>query len=488
MLQYLLNTTAIWLLSLVLFDLFLRKESYHNYNRFYLLFTFLLGALLPLFHWQYQYVTTITQSALQHPVQQVITAKENIITATIPLSPAFNWAQLFMVVYVTGFIVTLCILLLDLVKLVKYYHGHKSKEDNWLVIETGREHAPFSFLNALFVHSKLQYDTNEWNMIIIHEKRHYKLLHAADLLLMQLSRIIFWFHPLVYVYNARLLLVHEYQADKTTAQPQVYGKFLVEQAILQSAPALSHSFNRAPIKNRIVMLTHRSSEIAKSKLLVFIPLVVVCILCFSQNSFSNKPKKEGNKCTYRGNTIEFLAPQKPDSYLYTDEKTGETSRKPISWPTPPIKVNGDKIYDPYNDKNIQPPVLRSSCKNLAVYIMQNAKKEMETLNDGKYFFIISDVVINAKGMVVYFDDQGIFQVGVEIDKQPKSKQIIDNKINDLMNDAPLFEPAKVNNAPASFLINSVTCFSYGYDNGWDFTVKDHKIIWDVTSGTIHPKD
>jgi hypothetical protein len=44
MLQYLLNATAIWLISLVLFDLFLRRESYHGYNRFYLLFTTLVGS------------------------------------------------------------------------------------------------------------------------------------------------------------------------------------------------------------------------------------------------------------------------------------------------------------------------------------------------------------------------------------------------------------------------------------------------------------
>ena len=302
MLQYLLNATAIWLISLVLFDVFLKKESYHVYNRFYLLLTFLLGALLPLVHWP-QDAAPVMQAAVKLPVQQVLIAKEQVINAATPVSHAFDWDQVLGGIYVIGVLVAISLLLIDIVKLAAYYRGGpRTKDGKWLVIETGKEHAPFSFLNTLFVNSRAQYSDEEWEMILVHEQRHTALLHFADLLLMQAARVLFWFHPLIYVYNKRLLLVHEYQADKTAKQPaQVYGRFLVEQAILQSAPALSHSFNRSPIKNRIAMLTHRSSEIARSKLLLFIPLLIVCVFCFSQNSFSNKPKKEGNVCLYRGN-------------------------------------------------------------------------------------------------------------------------------------------------------------------------------------------
>jgi len=123
----------------------------------------------------------------------------------------------------------------------------------------------------------------------MHERRHYTLLHFADLLLMQLAKIVFWFHPLAYAYNKHLLLVHEFQADKVSAQePQQYGQFLVEQALLQTAPVLSHSFNRSPIKKRIVMLTRKSTAAARTKMLVFIPLAMVCFIFFAKDSFSQK--------------------------------------------------------------------------------------------------------------------------------------------------------------------------------------------------------
>ncbi len=112
----------------------------------------------------------------------------------------------------------------------------------------------------IFVGSRSEYSEGEWGMILAHEQRHSVLLHAVDAALVQTLRIVFWFNPLVYMFSRRLQMVHEYQADKASAsQPQEYGRFLVEQAVLQSAPAISQPFNRSPIKNRILMLTKNAS-------------------------------------------------------------------------------------------------------------------------------------------------------------------------------------------------------------------------------------
>ena len=470
MLQYLLNVTAIWLLSLVLFDVFLKKENYHWYNRFYLLFTFLLGAFLPLMHWQKESEAIITQAVLQRPVQQLITTKETIVSTTMPATN-FNWAQIFTAIYLIGVIIALSLLLIDIIKLSRFYNGTKrSKEGNWLVIETGKDHAPFSFLKTLFINNKMQYSSDEWNMVLLHEKRHYTLLHFADLTLMQLAGIVLWFHPLVHLYNKRLLLVHEYQADKTFTQPQAYGKFLIEQALLSSAPTLAHSFNRSPIKKRIAMLTHRSSGIAKSKFLLLIPLLFVCVLCFSQSNSSKDPQKVGNKCVYKGNTIEFLAPKKPDSYLYTDEKTGEQTRKPITWPMPPIKLNGQKIYDHYKDKDIQSTAMLFEYTSLEDCVMKNVKAELEKLDDGEYFITIGDIVVDANGTIAYFDNQGVFRTGGGMDEHNLQKKNIDSKITDLMYSSPAYIPARVNGKRVPYLVND--------GNGWTFTVKDHSLQWD----------
>src|ERR1019366_7531043 len=96
MLQYLLNVTAIWLMSLVLFDVFLRRESYHRYNRFYLQFTFLLGALFPLVQWQGD--SRPYPATLEKPIAQVITAKQNVIAASTPAT-SIDWQQWLFIIY-----------------------------------------------------------------------------------------------------------------------------------------------------------------------------------------------------------------------------------------------------------------------------------------------------------------------------------------------------------------------------------------------------
>ena len=114
MLQYLVNTTAIWLISLLMFDLFLRKETYHNYNRGYLLVTFLLGSLLPI--WQWQGDTSLAEGAIQLPVERIIAAKQNIVAAATPASD-IDWTLWIAVIYGTGAFVALSLLLLDIIKM-----------------------------------------------------------------------------------------------------------------------------------------------------------------------------------------------------------------------------------------------------------------------------------------------------------------------------------------------------------------------------------
>ena len=400
MLQYLINTTAIWLISLLLFDVFLRRESYHNYTRFYLLFTFLLGVLLPLVQWQDS--GRSYSGTFQKPVEQVIIAKQSIVSAGAPVSTTIHWQQLLWIGYLAGAIVAFILLVADILKLNNYNRkGIKSFYDGWHIIATGKNHAPFSFRNNLYISNRNLYNNEEWNMVLLHEKRHTSLFHFIDLILLQSARIIFWFHPLVYIYNKRLLLVHEYQADNAAArQPKIYGSFLIEQAMLRPAPSLSHSFNRSPIKNRIVMLTRKSTAASKTKMLVFLPLAMVCFICFSKNGFSQRFVRNGNKVTYRGNTF-TLTEVMHDTVEVVDPVTGITTKKVITKDPTVIAMNGKSLGDNITDQ----AKFTGSDKDLRQYLLRNMREELGQLKDGYYKLDISDIIIDQNGKIVYFDYQ-----------------------------------------------------------------------------------
>jgi hypothetical protein len=277
----------------------------------------------------------------------------------------------------------------------------------------------------------------------------------------------------VYIYNRRLLLVHEYHADSSPGlQQAVYGEFLIEQALLGAAPSLATSINRSSIKRRLIMLTHKSHGRAKLKLLLVVPLLAVCLCCFTKNSLANKPNKEGNVCKWRGNTIEFLAPKKPDSYLYKDETTGKISRRAINWPAPPIKLNGKEIYDAERHPDVVPSTALAMEDGLAAYILEQLRYDLEKLKDGNYFIVISDIVIDENGRIAYFQNDGIGP-----DDSIKNRQILNDKIDELLAAAPAYEPAKLNNARVPCFARSLFAGTFGYGPGADFTIQNHKLTY-----------
>ena len=480
MLQYLLNATAIWLLSLTLFDLFLRKESYHNYNRFYLFFTFFLGIFLPL--WQWQDDSLVFQSSLQRPVERLLTAKQNMITTSTISAAKTDWEVYLWYIYLAGVLISSLLLIAEVVKIIRLYHsGSRSRQGSGIIIQTGKDHSPFSLFNMIFVSSRDNYNPEEWDMLIAHEQMHGMLLHFIDVLVMQLARIVFWFHPLVYIYNTRLVMQHEYQADRVSAaKPQFYGQFLIEQALLQNAPSLTHSFNRSPIKNRIVMLTRTSSFAAKTKMLVFIPLALVCIVCFSKNSFSQKFEKNGNIVTYHGNKFELSEPE-TDTIVIVNPVTGKEETKIATKVPYPVKMNGSKIYAPWEIKNNASPALGTpynaesalNAETLKEYLLSNLKEELAKLKDDTYALNLQHVVVDEKGRIVYFEYNGISVFGAAgndpnksgVDKSVQTR--ITRQVYTLLNNAPAHTPASVNAHDVPAMISD-------YDRGM-FTIKDRKV-------------
>jgi len=473
--QYLINTTAIWLLSLLLFDIFLRRESYHSYNRFYLLFTLILGSTLPLVQWPQ--ASAVYPTVLHAPVERVIAARQTIAAAAIP-SQEINWAMWLAAIYIMGAVAALSVLVADALKLAASFRsGKRSVSGRWQLIETGKEHAPFSFRNTLFVQSRQQYSTDEWNMILTHEQRHSDLLHFADLLVMHLARIIFWFHPVVYIYHKRLLLVHEYQADNSAAaQPQTYGKFLIEQAMLHAAPSLTHSFNRSPIKNRILMLGRRSGHLSRTKILVLLPLVLVCTLCCSRNS---KPafEQKGNAFTLPGTTVEMTR-QQTDTITIIDPVTGKEDTQIQTMSPRPLKMNGKKIQQPTIDDlgGMHPKTIEQSGDKFYNYLISNLKPLLEKLEDGKYFLGPLYPIVNEKGQLAYYELRSIHKSAVAFPGATMAQMNATQRIDEALKRSINEKTATLLRGVPDFGILNIDGTAMPYDlGGYSIEIKNHHL-------------
>lgn len=476
MLQYLLNMTAIWVLSLLVFDLFMRRESFHSYNRLYLIATLLAGILLPL--WSLQEADIAYVSKASEPAIENVTAVKQAIVQSSVANTSTDYSAAIFYVYMIGVLIGILPVLKELITIVRFYKaGDKTKDGVWTIIETGKAHSPFSAFRYVFISNKQDYTPDELRIILSHEEQHGHALHFIDLILFQLIKIACWFNPLVYIYHNRLLAVHEYQADAAVDKlPAEYGRFLIEQALLSPAPALSHTFNRSPIKNRIMMLTRRSSALAQSKCILAIPLTLVCVLCFTKNALSDdKRTVNGNKITYRGNV--FTMKEYPnDTIIVVDPTTGEEKIVIRRKSAMPIAMNNEKIYSEYetDEKGYTNAVTdfntigTLSAGSIKQAIVNEIKEDLSKLPDDEYNLGLSNIILDKKGKISYYDYEGFFPYHTATKLTEDLKKHIEKKIIGVINKLSA-SPAKLKDKPVIFMINNKGLFDH-------ITIQKGKII------------
>lgn len=481
MLQYIINSTAIWLTGLLIFDLFLRREAMHGYNRVYLVTILLAGALIPI--WSLGNDSVIYSNNAGRPIAEQTAAMRDAIVSGSE-QELLGWEQWLQIIYLAGIGVCSILLLKDLLIILKMYRkGDKSKDGTWTIVETGANMSPFSAFRVVFISAKADYTKEELAMVLAHEEQHGHLLHFIDVLIIRLFQILFWFNPMIYLLEKRLLLVHEYQADMAVDNnPSEYGRFLVEQSVLNAAPVLAHSFIRSPLKKRILMLTRKTTSLARGKQLLIAPVLLLSLLCFTKNAFSGEePQKDGNKITYKGNVIEYSVPPTlaPDTVEVRDPSTGEMKIIITRMEPTPIKINGEQVY---NNSSIQTPgkyggdvstESNFSGQGLKVYLLTNMDKEIKKLDDGTYTISVGDIIIDKKGAIVFFTFGGINKK-IKEEKFWKNEPIEEGlkkqfakKISRLIEDAPRHRPADIDGKP----VYSTKSGAWG-----DFTVKDGKLI------------
>ena len=293
MLQYLIQVIGFQLVFLIIYDFLLKKETFFNYNRLYLLVTMGLSFILPFIK--------ITRFQDIVPDEYVVRLPEVVIgeietsNNVIPLdvlvieSSSFSLLKL---IFFTGLSIALFIFLRKLYKIYALAKGNpREKKNGFVLVKLFESNAAFSFLNLVFIGETLE--PQEKETILKHEMIHVKQKHTLDLLVFELLRIVFWFNPLIYMYQNRVASLHEYIADSLAINQQNkkdYYQNLLQQVFDTKDMSFTNTFfNQSLIKKRIVMLTKkRSKQVLKLKYALLIP--VVCSMLFYSSISAQKAR------------------------------------------------------------------------------------------------------------------------------------------------------------------------------------------------------
>lgn len=287
MINYILQVILFQTLFLAVYDFFLQKETFFKWNRFYLLMTPLLSFIIPLLRFE-----SIQKIIPQEYIVQLPTVFLNpqaFIEQSNQNNSTLNFISMAFYIGLGLFTLLFIIRLTKIFQLIASNTIIKKKDYSLVLLE--KRQSAFSFFKYIFVNEHLLKSKDL--QIIKHELIHCKQHHTIDLLFFEFLKIVLWFNPLVYVYQKRITLLHEYISDAEvvleTDKRSYFNRLLAETFNVENISFINQFFKHSLIKKRIVMITKEKSQKMKQlKYLLIVPLLLAMLIYSSCENISSE--------------------------------------------------------------------------------------------------------------------------------------------------------------------------------------------------------
>lgn len=290
MIHTILQIIVFQLLFLAAYELFLKNETFFNLNRAYLLITPIISIVLPF----------ISIGFIQENLPQGYLIQLPAVflgeTSEVGNSAAF-WVLTLKNVWILGIVLSAIFLISKILRILKLkISGTTENIYGSRLTILPKTDAAFSFFDTIYLGENISEENKD--KIIAHERVHIQQRHSIDLVYFELLRIIFWFNPLIYMFQNRIATLHEYIADAEVTREkdkkQYYQNLLSEVFQTQEISFINTFFNQSLIKKRIIMLQKsKSQKIRLIKYLMMLPLIGGILIYTScsdtvENSQTNK--------------------------------------------------------------------------------------------------------------------------------------------------------------------------------------------------------
>ena len=290
LLIYLANASAGIVLFYAVYWFFLRKETFHLANRWYLFMALLTAILLPVFPIQY---TLVVEASSEKGAFSTIadTFKHlPVVSGTEESEKTFSWIEMLLIVYFTGAVIFLSRLLIQTYILLHLIVKHQIRTFSGMkIVENEKYGLPFSFFNIVFINPKF-HTQDDLPEILAHEKVHIRENHWFDLLFIELLTVIFWFNPFIWLFERSIKQNHEYLADQGVLTRGLdlsrYQALLINQLMGMQIIGVTNNLNFALNTNRFKMMTKiQSKKIRSIKLIVALPVLFLLMVAFAKPNY-----------------------------------------------------------------------------------------------------------------------------------------------------------------------------------------------------------
>ena len=322
-------------LYLIYFGLFRNNTNFQT-NRIYLLAIAPLSFLLPLLDFN------ISETAQYHIMLPTF-EYNNTISETM----TYSWKDLILFFYGVISVKVLFQFLNNFFKTINTISKIKKG--------TQKEIQPFSFFSFIHVSEKIK--NEERQAILYHEQIHSTQIHSLDIIIYEISKVLLWWNPFLWMGLNSVKSNHEFIADKLASEKaDKYSSVLVAQLLGVNCSVLANNFKSKPlIKKRIMMMkTKKSSRMSILKYALVIPVIGLAIITSNKETLANP--------------IESLTLE---------------------------KHNDNKVYQKVDVM----PEIKGGQKGLMNYLMSNIKYPKEAQKDNIQGKVLVSFVIDSKGNI-----------------------------------------------------------------------------------------
>jgi len=283
---------ALWQLSfLTVYLLFIKKETFYQLHRIYLVGSFLMSFALPF--WSF-HSNEATSNIIYQNLEPVLIQTQHLRD----LKETGSYGLISTIILIVSLLL-LFYFSYNTYKIYRLYKkGNKIPIKEAVLIEIEGINNAFTFLKYIFIEKNLQASIKE--KIISHEYVHVKEKHSFDIILLQLIKIIFWYNPLIYFYEKELKEIHEYITDKIAIQSfnkREYFNLLLQIQFKTTNLSFVQAFSKKSLLKKRINMQNKKESPRKAYLKYSLVLVVIIILgnifnaCKKSSSLSSMQKE-----------------------------------------------------------------------------------------------------------------------------------------------------------------------------------------------------
>src|SRR5215203_2141483 len=332
LIQYLLKLSISLAIVWLFYQFILRRLTFYNSNRWYLLSYTLLSFFIPFIN-----ISSIieTNSASENELVKFI---PSVHQYTIGLEKASNcpvpiWSTSYDKWDWTVFALMIGAGILLLRFIVRYISFIRIRSRSKLISEDGikiyhvdESIIPFSFGKSVFINCHLHTEA-ELHEIVRHEFVHVRQHHTIDIIWAELLCIINWYNPFAWLLKRSIRQNLEFIADNKVVENGIDKKqyqYLLLKVIGNNQYSIATKFNFSSLKKRIAMMNKtKSARLEAARFLFLFPVLAIILLAF-RKSFADTPvlKTDANPVVFRDTIPDIKIPNNKGYYIDIQDNKG----------------------------------------------------------------------------------------------------------------------------------------------------------------------